>query len=364
MKTKKPKSILIALLVFSIALMYGVMPPMPRANAVDSMTAASDTISNSNLGNATTTHTIVFTTGTTTPSGGFFNIDFPNAITNIATTSGVQCGYSWQASLFTASSSAGSNMIDCNVGGGGLTPTTTRIIVYGTTNPSTDGSQVLEVRNYYDNTEFRERIQLPVYFLEDVTMTARVTATLSFSVSGTTSAAVVNGAGCDYSTTATTTDFGTLSLVASTTICQKLQVATNATDGYIVTVEQDAELTSSGGDNINSFIDAPTGQGSSTATYAWQSPSAVLDDYKTYGHMGLTSDDSDLSSDGGLDFTGENYAGLNGTDVMMVLAHDGPTTDNEQDKGFAHVAYTAEISALQEAGDYESTITYIATATY
>jgi hypothetical protein len=49
---------------------------------------------------------------------------------------------------------------------------------------------------------------------------------------------------------------------------------------------------------------------------------------------------------------------------MVVMHHDGPADGSTDNKGAANVAYTAEITALQEAGDYESTLTYIATPTF
>ena len=76
--------------------------------------------------------------------------------------------------------------------------------------------------------------------------------------------------------------------------------------------------------------------------------------------MGLTTNDSDLATD----FTSSKYAGLNNTDAMEVMSHNGPADGSTQDKGLASVAYTIEITDLQEAGDYITTLTYICTPTY
>ncbi len=78
----------------------------------------------------------------------------------------------------------------------------------------------------------------------------------------------------------------------------------------------------------------------------------------TWGHMGVTSNDTGEAFNGGL------HAGLNGTNALQMFSHNGPTDGTVQNEGLASVAYTVEISALQQAGDYTSTITYICTPTY
>ena len=54
----------------------------------------------------------------------------------------------------------------------------------------------------------------------------------------------------------------------------------------------------------------------------------------------------------------------NATDQVEVMYHTGPSDGTTPDKGLTQVAYTAEISTLQEAGDYENTLTYICTPQY
>jgi hypothetical protein len=239
------------------------------------------------------------------------------------------------------------------------------------TNPASGNGKVFNITHYDTATNLAERVQVMVALVDDVWMTARVDATLEFTVSGTSTGAIVNGVTCTATTTATSTPFGTLSPISSSTVCQQLNVTTNASDGFTVTVEQDDEMTSDGGDNINSFKNAVDGTGL-TVVETWSNPTGILDDDKTYGHMGLTSNDADLLSayvnqdyyNGGL---APKYAGLNGVAPIAVFHHDGPadgSTNATQNKGKAMVAYTAEINALQQAGDYESTLTYIATPTY
>jgi hypothetical protein len=46
------------------------------------------------------------------------------------------------------------------------------------------------------------------------------------------------------------------------------------------------------------------------------------------------------------------------------MYHNGPSDGLTADIGTTTVAYTVGITALQEAGDYSNTLTYICTPTY
>lgn len=360
MKTKKNKKILVILLILSLAVSYGTTSPYRNARAVDSITNAQDLISDSDPYQVAT-HTFTFTTGTTTPEDGFWSIIFPSAFTTVG--NGTEtCGYGSLAA------STSNQIVDCIAGVGGVTPTSTQVIVTGVTNPSNEGTQYIEIRVYGDDGEMRERVRVAVAIISDVLLTARVDSTLDFDIYGVASGQTVNGINCDQTSTATSVPFGTLSVLATTTVCQRLTVSTNADDGFVVTVWQDHELQSDSGSNINSFNNSENGTGSTTPQI-WQHPRNVLDHYNTYGHMGLTSnddDDEDNSLMANDYFQGGNpyYVGLNGTDPTIIMAHTGPSDAQTQNKGVASVAYSAQIASLQEAGDYENTVTYICTPTY
>lgn len=363
MKIKKQKNIFIGLLVFCLISTYIFLPPVFNANAIDSISVASDLMSDSDP-QFDSTHTFTFTTGTSTLDTGFVRVVFDSDFTNISN-GNVTCMYgdaNWTASTT-------GNTVDC-------TPTvtevgtTTQIVVTNVTNPSTEGTRFNNIYVYETDDVIRERVTVTVAVIEDVLMTATVDSTLLFTISGTTTAASVNGVACTEDSTATTTPFGTLPLGTPQTVCQDLSVASNAVNGFAVTVWADGELTSNGGANINSFNNSPTGFGSSTVGLMsdWASPLGILDNYNTYGHMGLTSEDDTLNWGGGDPFDNAgllaNYAGFNGQDPIEVMWHDGPTIGAAANKGYTSVAYTAEIMSLQEAGDYEATLTYVCTPIY
>jgi hypothetical protein len=205
-----------------------------------------------------------------------------------------------------------------------------------------------------DNGQFR------VAIIDDVLVTANVNTTLTFTVYGTTTGAVMNGSDpADYDSTSITLPFGTLNANDPVTLGQDLTVSTNARNGYVVTVEQDANLLSSTGADIDGFID-----GAYTDTPSpWQAPSNNIASENTWGHWGLTSSDTDLLG-AGADFGSDEWIAAS-TTPRAIMAHNGPADGTTQDIGRASIGYAVEITSLQEAGDdYSTTLTYIATPTF
>lgn len=346
---KKQKKFIASLVMVSLLVaVYGYFPRPNNAEAVNSLTAAKALLSDSAPSVAATT-TISFTSATSTGATGYFEVVMPSGfgdvlVGNVACATGTPSAFNTETIRCTGVQGAGAKTIT----------------LANTTNPTATTSQVINIAHYDVAGNLAERTQVVVQIIDTVWMTARVDATLNFVIAGLNADDTVNGVTCTATSTATTVPFGTLVPTASSTVCQELKVTTNSSAGFVVTVEQDDEMTSDGGDNINSFKDAVDGAGLAVAE-TWASPTTVLDNDWTYGHMGLTSDDVDVV---GMDYTGAKYAGLVGSGVMNVMTHDGPADGSTQSKGRAAVAYTAEINALQQAGDYENTLTYIATPTY
>jgi hypothetical protein len=125
-----------------------------------------------------------------------------------------------------------------------------------------------------------------------------------------------------------------------------------------VTVFQDQNLTSATGADIDQFID-----GAGTATpAAWQAPANTLGSENTYGHFGITSEDSSLTA--GDEFGSALYAG-NISTARQVFYHNGPADGSTAHQGRTRIGYKIQIGSLQEAGtDYSNTLTYVATPTF
>lgn len=207
-----------------------------------------------------------------------------------------------------------------------------------------------------------------VAIVDTVLVTAIVNTSFDFTVSGMATSSAVNGTTTTGSTTPTTIPFGEIVAGGVYTMAQKLNVSTNAYNGYVVTVEQDGNLRSSTGADIDGFRD-----GAYTDTpEAWgASPLNTLGQENTYGHWGLTSTDGDLQG-AGTDFGAADTWISASTTPRAIMAHnsvsngaDANADSTGDDTGETIVGYQLEITPLQEAADdYQTTLTYIATPTF
>jgi len=202
-----------------------------------------------------------------------------------------------------------------------------------------------------------------VAIVDYVTVTAVVNTTFDFVVSGTATSTSVNSTSTTDSTTATKIAFGVLSAGTVYTMAQELSVKTNAANGFVVTVQQDGNLQSSTGADIDGFkdgayTDTPTG---------WTAPVNSLLQENTWGHWGLTSDDNELSTLTPDEFTtggGDKWVAAS-TTPRIIFSHNDPVNGAGQGYGTTTVGYRVQITPLQEAGDdYNTTLMYIATPTF
>ena len=199
-----------------------------------------------------------------------------------------------------------------------------------------------------------------VAIVDQVTASASVDTSLEFTVAGVASGSTVNSSPTTTSTTTTSVSipFGLLANNVSKVAAHDLSVATNATHGYTVTVEQTSDLQSSTGATIDGFFD-----GTDTATPStWVAPTASVGNTDTYGHWGVTS--SDGTTTRALEFDEDLWVSGSTTPVI-VMGHDGPSNGAVDGIGTARVGYQIQISALQEAGDdYTTTLRYTVTPVF
>lgn len=355
----------------------GIPMMIPSARAA-SLVSVSDTISDSDLG-VVADHEIAFTTSTYLPEGGTITITFPagfdltgldsaGADADIASsttdfTLAGNClgadqysfGYVGQVVTFTA----------CAGDGGDLATGTPVVIELGTnatggtgqiTNHATASSYPISIVTN-DGAADLDSGTTRIVILDDVTVTAAVDSIFTFVVSGVNVNTAVNGTTTTGTTTATTIPFGTLSPGVVYTMAQDLTVNTNAAEGFVVTVFEDNNLESATGADIDNFIDSD-GNGSSTPV-AWQSPTGILNVERTYGHWGITTDDTDYFA------VADTWAGDILATPRAIYAHTGPVAGATTGEGTTRVGFQIEVTALQEAAtDYSNTLTYIATATF
>lgn len=353
-KNKKVRLAFVGVTIFSMLAVYAQVPVAMAA----SLTNAKDTLSDSSSLNASTSHSMEFTSSVDSGANMKYVVTLDKAFDNI-TAGNVACPDGATATVDAGAVGVTDWVVTCTTA---LDPVegAKTLKIYSVTNPAA-GSYPITIETKTSGNSQVEVAQVRVYVLSSVTMTATVPATLTFSLAQVDANTSVNGTTTNATGTPTTVAFGTLTPGVTKIAAQQLAVSTNATGGFTVTVKQDHELRNAAGSNINSFRNSQTDTGT-TSPEVWAAPSKILDSTNTYGHMGLTTDDADGAV--GTLFSGSKFAGLSGTSAMEVMSHDDPADGTTQNKGMVKVAYAVQISELQEAGDYSAALTYICTPTY
>lgn len=336
-----------------------------------------DTLTDSDL-SVLSKHTLSFTTNvsvtagqtitvTFDPSTSLFTPTFSTATTTDITVTGMtlvaSCGGGSDEVTVTGTGNTGSSEgYTFTVCSGDTVSAGAKTIVIGAstqlvTNPGVAASYVIRLGGTAaDSGDTR------VAIIDDIVVTASVNTTLTFTISGVASGSTpANGeAGTtDVTTTATAIPWGTLTPGTAKKARQDLAVTTNARNGFTVTVWQDQNLLSSTGADIDVFKDGVDG-----SPAAWASPTATLDSEDTYGHEGITSEDSTLAAG---DTFGATLYDAVGTvsSPLSVFYHTGPANGTTADKGATKIGFKIEINDLQEAaGDYTQALTYIATPVF
>jgi hypothetical protein len=199
-----------------------------------------------------------------------------------------------------------------------------------------------------------------VVIMASVTVSASVDTVFTFAVDGVGSGVSVNGDTTTGTTSSTSIPFGTLSNGVATTSAQQLTVTTNATNGYVVTIQLDGALESETGADIDGFNNG----GDTDTPETWALPSPDIEDENTWGHWGFTSDDATTTRAALDEFDANEWAAAS-TAPRVVMSHDGPVGASGVGVGTTTVGYKIAITSLQEAADdYSAILTYVATPTF
>jgi hypothetical protein len=223
-------------------------------------------------------------------------------------------------------------------------------------NPALGSYQIPLTAGASDSGETR------VAIVSTVLVTASVDTVFTFTVAGVSGGEIVNTADTTGgTTTASEIPFGTLVADTASTAAQDLIVVTNSRSGFAVTVQTDQQLSSSNGSDIDGFAN-----GNYNATpIGWTVPGATPSQEETYGHWGITSDDSSIGANIFQVGAGGNRYVSASTTPVEIFNHDGPTDGTGNGEGTTRVGYKVEASALQEAAeDYQATLTYVATPVF
>lgn len=363
----------IAILLWTIGL------PSLRIAEAANVTSYSDTLSDS-APSVGSDHTIVFTSPTGVANGSTIVLDFsdgPFVIgsvdytdIDVAATSDFTLGPDCTNSEEIGADFAGEvlTLTLCSGDGASIASSGTTTIEIGLNatseetgdeqivNPGSGSYQINLTAGASDSGETQ------VAIVDTVLVTASVDTLFTFTVTGVAENEPVNTADTTGgASSATGIPFGTLEAGTASTAAQDLTVVTNARSGFVVTVQTDQQLSSSNGADIDGFIDG----GYTDTPVAWQAPSALVSDENTYGHWGITSDDSSVgSNDFEVGLGGDRYVSASTTPVE-IFNHTGPTDGTGNGEGTTRVGYKVQTSALQEAAeDYQAVLTYIATPVF
>ena len=356
----------------SILLWSTGLPALFRSAEAASIIDASNTLSSSAPG-AASNHTIAFTTPNGGAIGQTIELTFAGAFTlgqideddvdiDVNGTPGATAA---AAGAGTWGVSTSTNTITFTTPTDAGLASSTDIVIRIGTHAVDSGNGDTQIVNPSATTSYAIGIggtmpdegEVRVAIVDQVTVTASIDTVLTFTIDGVNAGQVVNGSPTTTATTTTNASlpFGTITPNESRVLAQDLTVTTNATNGFTVTVEQTGDLESTTGATIDGFID-----GAYTATpTAWQAPNALVSNSDTFGHWGLTSDDTLIPARSGDDFGSDEWVSASTTPIA-VMGSDGPVLDE-----VTRIGYQVEISPLQEAGDdYTTTLRYIVTPTF
>lgn len=343
------------------------------------VTNFSDTLTDS-APSAASNHTLVYNTPNGVDAGGVIVVTFPASFGNIAalgvedfdlTVNGTPIDLDGSANLTTWGVSTTTTSITFTSDTGIIASSATVTIAVGSnatnggtgdtriTNPASINSYEISLTSGQNDVGATR-----VAILSPVEVTASVDTLLTFSVAGLGAGETVNGTTTTGSSTSTAIPFGQLRAGVATTVAQQLSVSTNASNGFVVTVQVDGQLVSATGADIDGFAN---GAYTSSPT-VWTGPTGSIGNEWTYGHWGITTNDNSVTAGltdsfdvGG---SGNRYVSASTTPVE-VFRHNGPADGSQPNIGQTQVGYQVQITALQEAGDdYNATLTYVATPVF
>ncbi|MFZ5391564.1 MAG: hypothetical protein ACOZAR_00005, partial [Patescibacteria group bacterium] len=170
-----------------------------------------------------------------------------------------------------------------------------------------------------------------------------VPSSLEFTIDGITAgnACANSGGNASVTTTATSIPFGTYAGAQTKIACQTLTVSTNAGSGYIVSLQQNRDLTNANSNTMGKFT------GTYAVPAAWTSP---ISPNKSF--FGFTTDDTDLAN-----FQSEKYSQLAANNTPYTIIQETTSVADEVNT----ISYQLEVNNLQEAGIYSNTLMYIVT---
>lgn len=199
---------------------------------------------------------------------------------------------------------------------------------------------------------------------ESVQVTAIIDPTITFyvdsvgtSIPGLSICGATLSAGAAQST-ATTINFGSLSLGQFNTLAQRFSCSTNALSGYTVQIFENSPLTITSAGSSNFIPDATC---DSSTPCDVDTPNDWYQDSSNsqFGYSLEAIGSSPVSFSAGANFTAKPF-GIGYANAKTIMSRN--TTPSAEDR--AYICYRITASNFQEAGTYQNQINFIATATF
>jgi hypothetical protein len=267
-------------------------------------------------------------------------------------------GQSGQVVTFTAPTNAASGEIaagscvqieigsNATAGGAGATQLT---------NHATPASYAIDIAGAFGDTG-----RAMVAVISGVTVSVTVAESLSVTVNAVDSATCTTTGGTKVTTTATTVPFATVNTEAFYDGCQRVDVGTNAANGYGATVQKTQLLTCSSYTIADGSCD---GTCSTTTAAAWATA--------TNNGFGYCMDDVAGDAAGTADTNWGTYycgaatqyfklIGTGAANAKTIMSSAGPVSGDQ-----SYIGYRLSVDAAQTAcTPYETVISYVVTPTY
>jgi len=186
-------------------------------------------------------------------------------------------------------------------------------------------------------------------------VTVTIQSHLTFTVSGVNAGDPCPNSGgsgtAEISSAADAISFGTFAGPDRVLTCQQTVVTTNSTTGYNITIQQDHDIKTAGGNPIEHFYGSSGTANTWTTPEVWSTP--VSPHHSYFGFT--TSDTADFAQ-----FLPNRYAGFQADNTeYQIITAPGPVADDTE-----YVSYQIQFDNLQASGLYSNTITYIASAVF
>lgn len=275
------------------------------------------------------------------------------------------------------------HVITCSLGAGGTNPTdigvTGTIVIGGTNqliNPApAPGHTVGQagatadthtfILRHLDSTDAiidNDTSIGKIALTESVRVTAIIDPTITFyidavgaTIAGTTRCGVSLSAGAPQ-TTATSVNFGSLSLGQFNDLAQRFTCSTNAVSGYVVQVFETAPLTITSAGSTSTIPDTTCDSGCTIdAAGAWNT--SMSESKFGYSLDAVSGSPVAFTHD---DIFNAKPFGVGYSNARAIMSRT--TTPTTEDRGY--ICYRITASNFQEAGTYQNQINFIATATF